>query len=125
MVMHDWWLGLLAAAFGKIGYLEDRTILYRQHGRNEIGASDVCTVRFKLSMFMHGGEIHRILNETYRQAEAFLNMYSKKLGPDQLELLSIYSSVSNMNKWKRRVTVCKLGTLKYGLSRKTGQLLFI
>lgn len=37
--MHDWWLMLLAAAFGEVGYLNEKTILYRQHGNNQVGAS--------------------------------------------------------------------------------------
>ena len=35
--MHDWWLAILAAAFGKIGFVETPTILYRQHGSNQVG----------------------------------------------------------------------------------------
>ena len=38
--MHDWWLVLVAAAFGKVGYLDQKTILYRQHGDNQVGASE-------------------------------------------------------------------------------------
>lgn len=37
--MHDWWLALLAAAFGKVLYIPESTILYRQHGSNQVGAS--------------------------------------------------------------------------------------
>lgn len=37
--MHDWWLMLIAAAFGEIRYLDEKTILYRQHEDNQVGAS--------------------------------------------------------------------------------------
>ena len=37
-VMHDWWLALIAACFGKIGFVRQATILYRQHRSNEVGA---------------------------------------------------------------------------------------
>lgn len=30
-VMHDWWMALIAACFGKIGFVRQATILYRQH----------------------------------------------------------------------------------------------
>jgi glycosyltransferase involved in cell wall biosynthesis len=37
-LMHDWWFALVAAAIGKIVFLDEQTILYRQHGSNTIGA---------------------------------------------------------------------------------------
>lgn len=37
MVMHDWWLYLLAAAFGEIEYDAKSSVLYRQHGNNVAG----------------------------------------------------------------------------------------
>lgn len=37
--MHDWWLMLIASAFGEIKYLNEKTILYRQHEDNQVGAS--------------------------------------------------------------------------------------
>ncbi len=39
-VMHDWWLALIGSAYGKVAYLPDRTMLYRQHGQNDTGAAD-------------------------------------------------------------------------------------
>lgn len=37
-IMHDWWLGIVAAAFGKIIFLDMPLIHYRQHENNTIGA---------------------------------------------------------------------------------------
>jgi glycosyltransferase involved in cell wall biosynthesis len=39
-VMHDWWLALCAAAAGRIAYLPESTVLYRQHAANAIGGRD-------------------------------------------------------------------------------------
>lgn len=36
--MHDWWCMAIAATFGKIAYLNEATIMYRQHGNNTLGA---------------------------------------------------------------------------------------
>lgn len=36
--MHDWWMSLIASAIGKVIFLDQQTILYRQHGNNSIGA---------------------------------------------------------------------------------------
>ena len=37
--MHDWWLGLIAARGNGVAPLCETTVLYRQHGNNEIGAA--------------------------------------------------------------------------------------
>ena len=37
-IMHDWWAALVAAQFGKTAFIDEPTILYRQHGDNSLGA---------------------------------------------------------------------------------------
>ena len=37
-LMHDWWLALVASAFGQIALLEQPGVLYRQHSANVLGA---------------------------------------------------------------------------------------
>ena len=37
-LMHDWWLALVASAFGQIALVEEPGVLYRQHGSNVLGA---------------------------------------------------------------------------------------
>ena len=39
--MHDSWVGLCVSKLGKVGYVEDSTILYRQHEFNQIGATEI------------------------------------------------------------------------------------
>lgn len=39
LAMHDWGLILLACVKGKISYLNESTILYRQHNNNQVGAT--------------------------------------------------------------------------------------
>ena len=38
LLMHDWYLGLLAAAFGNLVYIDKPGELYRQHSNNVLGA---------------------------------------------------------------------------------------
>lgn len=37
-VMHDWWIALVAAAVGRIAFVDDALLLYRQHEDNQVGA---------------------------------------------------------------------------------------
>ncbi|MGV3050217.1 glycosyltransferase family 2 protein [Streptococcus hyovaginalis] len=41
ILMHDWYLALLATAFGKLIYIDQPTELYRQHAENVLGARTV------------------------------------------------------------------------------------
>ena len=43
-IMHDWWLALVASAFGKLVYLDIPLVHYRQHGNNTIGAKEFTKV---------------------------------------------------------------------------------
>jgi glycosyltransferase involved in cell wall biosynthesis len=36
-VVHDWWISLIIAALGKVGYIEKPLTYYRQHAANQIG----------------------------------------------------------------------------------------
>lgn len=38
VLMHDWWLALLAAATGKVGFVPKPLVQYRQHAGNVLGA---------------------------------------------------------------------------------------
>ena len=39
-IMHDWWLGLVAAAYGEIAFLPEPLVEYRQHENNALGARE-------------------------------------------------------------------------------------
>ena len=40
-VIHDYWIGLMASFNGKVVYLSEKLIKYRQHGDNQIGTEKV------------------------------------------------------------------------------------
>jgi glycosyltransferase involved in cell wall biosynthesis len=40
-LMHDWWLALCAAAFGRLEYCAEPLVKYRQHTNNAIGAKNL------------------------------------------------------------------------------------
>lgn len=39
-LMHDWWLALVAGAFGRLSFIDAPLLQYRQHGANTIGAKE-------------------------------------------------------------------------------------
>ena len=40
-LVHDWWLALVASAHGRIQFIPESSILYRQHPQNTIGAKKI------------------------------------------------------------------------------------
>lgn len=47
IVMHDWWFGLIGSSLGSIACVTQSTILYRQHGNNQVGTEISLLVRLK------------------------------------------------------------------------------
>ncbi len=91
-VMHDWWLALTAGAFGTIGVIEKQTVLYRQHGKNEIGAKRYISwrlIKFGLSLLLkkkNPGRGPIIL----AQAKAFAKRFDQQLSLEKQKILSAY-----------------------------------
>lgn len=66
IIMHDWWLYLIAEAFGKTVFDDEPHINYRQHGNNEWGAktSRWAVLKYRLQrLFAEHGQIYRQLEE--------------------------------------------------------------
>lgn len=40
IIMHDWWLYLVASCFGEVYFDEEPFVLYRQHGSNVVGTTN-------------------------------------------------------------------------------------
>jgi len=124
-VMHDWWLKLTASAFGKIGHIEEQTILYRQHSKNEVGAKDVRKLSYKLNRLMNGGSVKEAIRITYPQAVSFLETYKHKLTEEQRKTIEKYCTVPKLGKLARCRTLLSMGALKSGISRNIAYFIFV
>lgn len=40
-LIHDHWIGLMASIYGKVSYMTDKYIKYRQHGNNQVGTDKI------------------------------------------------------------------------------------
>lgn len=120
-VMHDWWLALAAAAFGKIGSVPEATLLYRQHGENETGAQPL-NLRIIAGWFARFREMQEVILRLQRQAAVFLDNYYERLSPQQRVLLEIYSRLHEYDFFRRRYYRLKYGYLYSGFIRNIGRL---
>lgn len=76
IVMHDWWLALIATGLGRVEAIDEPTLLYRQHSNNQIGSQ-------KKSGRRRPGLSHRraVATRILRQAAAFADHYGDRLAP--------------------------------------------
>ena len=121
-IMHDWWIALCAAAFGRVAFLPRATIRYRQHGGNSVGAKNVRNPIYVLHR-IKGGGIRLTMNETMRQAGAFADCFEKELSPQDLSLCRDYAACETRGRFSRAAAFLRLKTFKHGLPQKVIQLL--
>lgn len=86
-VPHDYWIGLIVALKGKLAYIPEKYIKYRQHGNNQIGTNKIS----------HG------FSKLEQVRELFINV---KLG-----VFSTY--VENNNKFPENLQKLNLQALEY------------
>jgi hypothetical protein len=84
ILMHDWWLYLVAAAFGRVFYDRQSRILYRQHGANQIGRA-----MGALDVLARTGKFWRRPRRPHRlsQAREFARLYGSSLTAAQFAYL--------------------------------------
>lgn len=123
--MHDWWLGLIAAAFGKIVFLNSPTMLYRQHGSNEVGAKDAKSLSFLIGKLYQIKRMKKIYSTISIQAEFLLSTYTDMLNIKQKKLLEAVSTLPTLNKIDKIKTIKKHRLYKNTALRNLAQFLLI
>jgi len=96
-VMHDWWVALITLYLGKIDYLTDQTILYRQHNANVSGSKG----KSILPMLRKLPNYCNTLNKNIWQAKSFLEKFQTRLSQSQNDTLQAFTALLYSNKLKR------------------------
>ena len=91
IIMHDWWISLIAAAFGSVYYLNEPTISYRQHGDNSVGATRRSITKAILSL----RAMHSHMLDTVVQVQEFKSLYNSFLTSEQLRMIDNYISLGS------------------------------
>lgn len=120
---HDWWIALITASFGHISYLNEATLLYRQHGNNVVGNKDYLSYIKKsiLSLDKQGEAIIK----TIAQGKAFYTIYKSTLALEQKNMIYQFSKLAQYKKIKKLNIILKYKFLKTGLIRNIGLLLIV
>ena len=125
VMMHDWWLALCAAATGRLHHLPEKTVRYRQHGRNQVGAQGYWRRLIPFSVLLGRKRGMRIGNfvRTVCQAQALLRRLGDRssFGDDEHRgLVKEYCEVFEvpMHGMKRAGRVFSLGIRRQGVPRQ-------
>ncbi|MCG8415391.1 MAG: glycosyltransferase family 2 protein [Pseudomonadales bacterium] len=82
-MMHDWWLALVAAAFGYVYFIPQRLVDYRQHGENVVGAKQRTDRDLRKSSVwkrLISAKPVKHFSDVARQARAFRKRFAEQLG---------------------------------------------
>lgn len=122
--MHDWWIAMVAVAFGKIEFIPESTILYRQHGKNDTGAKRWNLYNSFKYIFL-ARKLHQKIVDTEKQALIFLRTYQDRLTNQQIVTLRTFGMLGSKSFFVRRFIAFRLGLRKHKILRSIGLYIFM
>lgn len=122
-MMHDGWLAFIAAAFGRIKYIDQPTMKYRQHTANVQGSIAFREdIKNKLSNL--GGQRQIVMN-TAAQVREFIEIYGDRLSDTIKREAEAFATLPQQNFVMRRYNIIKYHMWKSGLLRNVGLMILI
>lgn len=123
IIMHDWWLALIAAGSGRIAYVPRALVYYRQHERNAAGS-------------VRRGSLRHIVRKvrdlskspyprTLAQAKLLRDVYRSELSVRNAAILDAYCSFDTIGKAGKLRRCLQFGILKQSTLRRLQQLIAI
>lgn len=122
---HDYWFALVAAAFGKIGQINKPMVLYRQHGKNQVGASKWPATLVQSSDFFSLLKKHKKgLESEQRQASVFLEQYLNLLCDKDHQIVACFSRFNDFGFFRKKYYIIKHKYYRTGFIRNIALLMF-
>ena len=128
--MHDWWLGLIAFTFGKVGYLNECLVKYRQHESNELGANNPLELRNIKRR--NKQRIRENYDCMFAQVEEFLRLYKDELGKSRSadtyfarKYLNAFANMKSKNRVSKIRDILKYSFFKSSKILTIGEMLNI
>ena len=124
LFMHDWFVALTAAAFGRVVFVDRPLTGYRQHGDNAVGASRSGLLARGFRALGKRKDARRRILLTYTHTQVFRRLYDGELPEEAERLTSAYLETRRMKKLPRVLAVRRLGCTMQSRVTRLGQLLF-
>ncbi|HFI0263758.1 TPA: glycosyltransferase family 2 protein [Streptococcus suis] len=110
IIMHDWYLALLASAFGKLVFIDKAGEFYRQHADNVLGAR---TLSKRLKKWIRPHVLFRVywdlIKSSQKQASLLLEL---PLSPSDRELVEAFVSILDKPMFERFKVLKQYGLRK-------------
>lgn len=119
-LMHDWWMALVASAFGHVEAINKPTILYRQHSSNTLGAQPFFSagrIKNKLLKLRDDGQTRK------DQAKVFFERYQMRLSVSQRQMVQDFIHLDTHSLLQNRRLIFKHRFFKNGFLRNLALLL--
>jgi hypothetical protein len=120
--MHDWWLALCTAAAGRIRFLPETLVKYRQHSANQVGARQRLAALWPLSQSARQRRAKAVQNfaGAVEQAGALRARLAERgagIDPRQSALLDDFCRLFDQpaTATRRFDSLCSLGVMRPGL----------
>lgn len=123
-IMHDWWIGLIVATFGQITYLKKSTILYRQHGKNEVGAKKY-GIKLIKNVFAEQEKTKKSVRATINQSLDFYKQFGPELDEHSKNLLTMYNTLIDNNVFRKFAICLRNKFFKNSFLRTIGYFYFL
>ena len=118
--MHDWWMALVAKRFGYLHFIEEPTVLYRQHSDNAIGAKPKVLWQYTFGIATTLSRFYDSFEKTVAQAKSFSATYGEASELDALKYLSNWYELSIL----KRLSLVLQGKVKRSTIASTCLILF-
>ena len=103
IIMHDWYLAIVAAALGELVYIDQPTHLYRQHDSNVLGAR---TLSKRIKKWIHPNlwfeKYWWLITASQKQAQKLLTENLSLMSEADRALVSDYVNILKQPKAERR-----------------------
>jgi glycosyltransferase involved in cell wall biosynthesis len=125
ILMHDWWAALIASSMGKIVYIPEALMLYRQHGSNVVGAVKTNSFKYRWAKFTDKNT--KNMKFRYRdQMTLFYQRYRDILPKEANNCISDFLSIyDTKSKIQRMYKLSQGQYLKSDMVRILGQMWYI
>ena len=124
LFMHDWFIALTAAAFGRIAFVDRPLTAYRQHTGNTIGASRGGLLSRGVKALGARKDARRRILLTYTHTQVFLRMYGDVLPESARKTADDYLATRSMKKIPRVLAVRRIGCTMQSRITRIGQVIF-
>lgn len=119
-IMHDWWVAIICAVFGKSAFLDCATMDYRQHGNNSVGAKNVSSFSYLFER-LKSKSMKKSLRDAAVQAQAFLSCFGESIPQDKKAVIADFAATKDASVLRKDYIYLKHRIFKCGIIRILAQ----